>query len=253
MGEKARNLLKASFCQIVIKTANVNFGHQSMGFKPAGKNSHLAGALDAEFANLLLETSGSALENPKATSTARIGDSRNLDQALSEPRYSAVITSPPYPNRMSYIRELRPYMYWLGFLDSGKQAGELDWQAIGGTWGCATSNLTKWIADVSVPHEGFYETVHSIKKRSSILSLYVHKYFVDVVQHIRSLKPCVKRGGLLYYVVGNSKFYDTMLQTQEIYASIMQDAGFEVTAVDNIRKRSSKKELFEFIVRAKKP
>jgi hypothetical protein len=44
-----------------------------------------------------------------------------------------------------------------------------------------------------------------------------------------------------------------MLQTQEIYASIMQDAGFEVTAVDNIRKRSSKKELFEFIVRAKKP
>ncbi|WP_322490103.1 hypothetical protein [Chloroflexus sp.] len=39
---------------------------------------------------------------------------------------SLVITSPPYPNRMSYIRELRPYMYWLGYLNNGRDAGELD-------------------------------------------------------------------------------------------------------------------------------
>lgn len=37
-------------------------------------------------------------------------------------------------------------MYWLGFLESGEQAGNLDWKAIGGTWGSATSKLKDWEA-----------------------------------------------------------------------------------------------------------
>ena len=34
--------------------------------------------------------------------------------------------------------------YWLGFLDNGREVGELDWSAIGGTWGVATSRLIGW-------------------------------------------------------------------------------------------------------------
>jgi hypothetical protein len=253
VSEKTRNLLKASFCRIVIKTGNVNFGHQSMSFKRAGLNGHLAKQIDSEFNFLIEETIANALDNPKVSPGIYRGDSRSLDKFLPHNRYTAVITSPPYPNRMSYIRELRPYMYWLGFLENAKQASELDWQAIGGTWGTATSNLTKWAADITVPHEGFYETIHSIRQGASpILATYVHKYFIDAVHHIRGLNQCVKRGGKLYYVVGNSKFYDTMLHTEEIYASILRAEGFEVTEIENIRKRSSKKELFEFIVKAKK-
>jgi hypothetical protein len=253
VSEKARNLLKTSFCRLLIKKANVSFGHQSMSFKAAGANGELAAGLDEEFEWILEETTASALNNPEISPTVYLGDSRHLDGFLPKNRYTAVITSPPYPNRMSYIRELRPYMYWLGYLESAKQAGELDWKAIGGTWGMATSNLSKWTPELTVPHEGFYETIRAIKQqRSPILAPYVHKYFVDAVQHIRSLRSCVKQGGKLYYVVGNSKFYASMLHTEEIYASIMRDAGFEVTAVENIRKRSSKRELYEFIVKAKR-
>jgi hypothetical protein len=253
VSEKARNLLKASFCRLVIMTGNVTFGHQSMSFKPAGVNGHLAEEMEGEFAMMLEETTANALDNPKVEPGIYLGDSRSLDKLLPLDRYNAVITSPPYPNRMSYIRELRPYMYWLGFLKDGKQAGELDWRAIGGTWGTATSNLAKWTPNLDVPHKGFYDTIHAIKKGASpILAPYVHKYFVDVVHHVRGLKGTVKNGGKLYYVVGNSKFYDTMLHTEEIYASIMRAEGFEVTEIENIRKRSSKKELFEFIVKATK-
>ena len=46
------------------------------------------------------------------------GDARDLPKLLNE-TFDLVVTSPPYANRMSYIRELRPYMYWLGFLTSG--------------------------------------------------------------------------------------------------------------------------------------
>src|SRR5581483_6810536 len=91
---------------------------------------------------------------------------------------------------MSYIRELRPYMYWLGYLATGREAGELDWRAIGGTWGCATSNLLSWAPRGmrSVPYDGFEETVATISNRSRILGTYVRKYFHDTVDHIQSLK-----------------------------------------------------------------
>jgi hypothetical protein len=252
ISEKAKDLLKVSFCRLIIKTANVSFGHQSMSFKKNTANGEMAHFIDNQFSHLVVETCVGASQPLKSNARALIGDSRNLEKVLPHNRYTAVITSPPYPNRMSYIRELRPYMYWFGFLGSGKEAGELDWKAIGGTWGCATSNLTKWTPDATVSHEGFDATLQGIARRSPLLSLYVHKYFVDVVHHLRHLKPCIKRGGKLFYVVGNSKFYDTMLHTEEIYASLMSDAGFELIGIENIRKRSSKKELFEFIVKARK-
>jgi hypothetical protein len=151
---------------------------------------------------------------------------------------------------MSYIRELRPYMYWLGYLNDGRQAGELDWQAIGGTWGCATSNLTRWHPnpDISVPFDGFGAMIGRIELRSRTLSLYVHKYFEDCVLHIRSLTKVLAKGAIAHYIVGNSKFYDVMVHTELVYAAIMRSQGFTDVVVENIRKRSSKKELFEFVV-----
>jgi hypothetical protein len=255
VGEKPRNLLKAAFCRLVVRTANVTFGHQSMSFKKnlAAANGELNELLHWEFETILRETVAGAMANPKTTPRVLLGDSRALETLLPKNRYSAVITSPPYPNRMSYVRELRPYMYWLGFLENARQASELDWRAIGGTWGAATSNLGKWVPDLTVPSDGFYETIDSIKKGASpILAPYVHKYFVDTVHHLRGLKPCMKSGGRLFYVVGNSKFYGTMLHTEEIYASILRAEGFVDIQIENIRKRSSKKELFEFIVKARK-
>lgn len=154
---------------------------------------------------------------------------------------------------MSYIRELRPYMYWLGYLMSGREAGELDWQAIGGTWGCATSNLLKWTPDTRyrVPDAAFQETVERISQQSKVLGLYVNKYFQDTVQHIESLKQVVAPGAKIAYIIGNSKFYDVLLPTERIYAAIFREQGFQDVQIVPIRKRSSKKELFEHLISAR--
>ena len=56
-----------------------------------------------------------------------------------------------------------------------------------------------------------------------------------------------------HYIVGNSKFYDMLLPVEAIFARLFQAAGFVDTEMYVIRKRSSKKELFEFVVSAKKP
>lgn len=257
---RTRDLLQIAFCRTVIETAAVSFGHQSMSFRRTDPQPTLFNESSSElvlghFERALVDVMKTAAETPTGSVRVFLADSRSLNQFLPPQRYSAVITSPPYPNRMSYIRELRPYMYWLGYLVDGRQAGELDWKAIGGTWGCATSLVAKWEANpkVAVPWRGFDTCIKGIKEHSDLLGRYVHKYFEDAVLHVESLVTVLARGARVHYVVGNSKFYDVMLPTEEIYAAVFEAAGLANVTVERIRKRTSKKELFEFVVHATKP
>jgi tRNA G10 N-methylase Trm11 len=247
------NLLKIVFCRVMIETANVSFGHQSMSFKAPAHPSLFHDKKSDFIANWrraakdVFEAARSPIE---ASVSVSLVDARRLDDKLKRDHYDCVITSPPYPNRMSYIRELRPYMYWLGFLANGRQAGELDWEAIGGTWGCATSNLQKWCRNGAkpIPFEPFENIIRDIRSRSGVLATYVDKYFHDMTYHVQAVHRVVKNGGQINYIVGNSKFYDVLLPVERIFAALFEDAGFKGVSIKTLRKRTSKKELYEFLV-----
>jgi hypothetical protein len=99
-------------------------------------------------------------------------------------KVSAVITSPPYPNRFSYARETRPHLFFFDFIRSAKAVGQLETDAIGGTWGKATSVLAngitpknKLIQSLLDPyvfeHFGFeLERIDRMRKRQSKTGLY---------------------------------------------------------------------------------
>lgn len=253
---RVSDLLKIAFCRVMIERANVSFAHQSMSFKKNGNPSLFpTNAIAANWEQAVLSISKAAHSEILKRPDILLCDARNLTSRLEKNRYSCVITSPPYPNRMSYIRELRPYMYWLGYLESAKDASELDWQAIGGTWGSATSRAGKWVPErnVKFPFAEFETILNRISESSNLLSRYVHKYFYDMEKHTRELFQVVKPGGRIHYIVGNSKFYDVMLPVESIFAALFESAGFAGTEIKTIRKRTSKKELFEFVVSAEKP
>ncbi len=252
------DLLLIVFCRTMIDSAHVSFGHQSMSFR---KDSIPAPTYQAEgsIAHRWKTASDdiyyAAMSEIEVEPRAVLCDARHLTQSLLCNSYDVVITSPPYPNRMSYIRELRPYMYWLGFLQDGRGAGELDWQAIGGTWGCATSYVGKWTPPLRkpIPYQEFDLILSRIAERSDVLSRYVHKYFYDMIGHLEEVFAVLKPGGIAHYIVGNSKFYDVLLPVEEIFASLFRASGFEQVAIKTIRKRTSKKELYEYCVSARKP
>ncbi|NUM78185.1 DNA adenine methylase [candidate division KSB1 bacterium] len=248
-----RTLLMIGFCRCLIKLSNAAFNHQSISFK---ENSQLTFELEADMAEVFAEEVrfilGGASENPPGTCVVALGDSRQPAAVIEGP-FDLVITSPPYANRISYIRELRPYMYWLGFLGDGRDAGELDWMAIGGTWGIATSRLMDWKRPA-----GHFESAqlarildrisHADNKNGTILANYVAKYFDDMWRHFQGLPLVLSRGAEVHYIVGNSAFYGQLVPTEHFYAEMLTALGFAKVACKAIRKRNSKKELIEFDV-----
>jgi len=257
---EVKDLLLVAFCRMVIDLSNAAFNHQSMSFKDTGGASIQPLLWKDEypeqpsFVTYVKAVTESASHNPSGDAQVFLCDARTLEK-LPGTQFDLLITSPPYPNRMSYIRELRPYMYWLGYLNEAREAGELDWQAIGGTWGIATSRLSEWQRDALTFFPDYLEEIlvaiaQSDGKSGVLLSKYVGKYFEDMWQHFLSAHAVVKPKGKLHYIIGNSKFYNCLVPAEKIFAEMLKQVGFKNIDIRVLRKRNSKKELFEFDVTA---
>jgi DNA modification methylase len=258
-------LLKVAFCRTMMKLSNAAFNHQSMSFRSsesavAPTAATLADEKDSfrtQFLSDVDHVAAAALDNPPGSaeyihSNARGGAEGGAPLAKWRNRVDLLITSPPYPNRMSYIRELRPYMYWLRFLSTGRQAGELDWEAIGGTWGVATSRLAEWVPQNTFVSTGMTSVLKNIRraheKNGRLLANYVHKYFEDMLEHLAAMLPLLRSGATVHYIVGNSIFYGHMVSAEEYLAQQMAAVGLCDVRIVPIRKRNSKKGLLEFHV-----
>lgn len=244
-------LLWIAFARVAIEYSAAAFNHVSVSFHNATKAHSLQEIIPSfeHFAETFIADAVTPLEGK---GTVFLHDS---SEPFSENIiFDALITSPPYPNRISYIRELRPYMFWLGFLREAREAGELDWRTIGGTWGIATSRLTSW----EPSHECAMKSLQSVTKRISesngkngkLLSLYVEKYFYDMDRHIRSVRHLLQPGAEVHYIIGNSSFYGIHVATPKLYEESLRAHGFRNVESRIIRKRNSKRELFEYCTSA---
>jgi D12 class N6 adenine-specific DNA methyltransferase len=252
-------LLKVAFCRTMMKLSNAAFNHQSMSFKSSRDVEGAAVSGDetesfvAQFLSDARHIAEAAADNPEGKAEYILSDARSGAATTTwRNRVDLLVTSPPYPNRMSYIRELRPYMYWLRFLLTAREAGELDWEAIGGTWGIATSRLTDWTASNSFVPRGMTATLKKISaahdKNGSLLANYVHKYFEDMFEHLTSMLTLLRKGATAHYIIGNSIFYGHMVPAEKYLAEQMAAVGLTDVKIIPIRKRNSKKGLIEFHV-----
>lgn len=250
----AGGLAWIAFSRLIIETSSAAFNHQSMSFHADVQHYEIEHTLEI-FSIICKNILESATSEISGEAIVMEMDAREIKPFGM--KFGRVITSPPYPNRMSYIRELRPYMYWTRFLEEAKEAGELDWKAIGGTWGIASSRLSDWEAK----HESLPKTIFAVSKdicnveskNGVLLGTYVLKYFHDMHMHLNSLRSVLDSGAKLHYIVGNSTFFGIMVDTASLLEESMRVLGYTDIKSTIIRKRNSKKELFEYDVSATWP
>ncbi len=251
-GDNVSDLAWVAFCRLVIETSSATFNHVSMSFHDEVTTFEIeqVKSLYTEIVNTVIH---SANEDIKGSASVHFADSRE-PVSINDVQYSHVITSPPYPNRISYIRELRPYMYWTKFLDTPREAGEMDWKAIGGTWGIATSRLQTWESNgVELPaslKRVVTQIFETKEKNALLMANYVWKYFHDMHLHLDNLRNSLKKGAMLSYIVGNSSFYGVQVHTEKLLEDSLTSIGYTNIGSKMVRKRNSKKELFEYCVYA---
>lgn len=246
------NIVWIAFCRLIIETSSAAFNHVSMSFSDT-VTYHKIEFIEELFLTILELILEAAEKHIIGSAKVLKVDARNIVN-LGNIKVNKVITSPPYPNRISYIRELRPYMYWTKFIDEAKEAGELDWLAIGGTWGIATSRLHSWaIQEENLP-EKIFSIVEKIKmaegKNSYLLAIYVLKYFHDMHIHLSSIRSILEDGAELHYVVGNSTFFGNMVDTAALLSDSMRVLGYSKIHSEIVRKRNCNKALYEYCISA---
>lgn len=243
------DLLKMGVLGILIPASNAKHNHVSLTFAAEPLPTvNVVQLLEAKLGEIATDLE--AVDPEKAAEVqVFLGDSKYVSRVLKGSRSpSAVITSPPYPNRFSYARETRPHMFFFDFVEDAQAVGELETVAVGGTWGKATSVLQHGVEPANdrirsllVPY------LSRIDGSGELMASYVTKYFNDMDTHAREMAKVCQRTQLAY-VIGNSKFYGHPLPSDEILASIFEAHGFKRHEIKRMRKRQSKTGLYEAVV-----
>lgn len=186
-----------------------------------------------------------------------LADATNIDSlGLSANTVDLVITSPPYPNRYSYVWNTRPHLYFLDIFDNAKQASNLDKETIGGTWGVATSHIATGIVnpEYSIIEEVVKPITDKIRLQDNLMANYVMKYFNLLAKQIVELEKIATKNIKVAYVVGNSEIKGVYVETDVLLGKIFEglDLGYSVNEITRFRKRNSGIDLYESIVYANK-
>jgi hypothetical protein len=183
---------------------------------------------------------------PHGTSMVHRHDSRQPQCELEPQSIDAVFTSPPYPNEKDYTRTTRLESVVLGFLSSKGELRDLKRRLVrSNTRGVYSGDEDEcWIAGNQRIEEICAKIEArrvSLGKTSGFERMYhrvVRLYFGGMVRHLSSLRPVLRDGASLGYVVGDQAPYlQVMIRTGEILAELAEGLGYEVCRLDLFRKR----------------
>jgi hypothetical protein len=229
---------------VVFSTSNLHFGPEVGVGQPKDDARVLQPWLAAVQA--MAEDLPDLSERAGVSAVVHQADARHLSRVLEPASIDGVITSPPYPNEKDYTRTTRLETVLLGFARNKK-----DLQAI--KRGLVRSNTRtvykgddddQWVRD----HPLIQQIAESIEARrmqlgktSGFERLY-HKvtklYFGGMARHLAELRPFLKPGAQLAYVVGDQASYlRVMIRTGELLAQIGESLGYERVGIDLFRTR----------------
>lgn len=244
-------LFWGALCSIVIDVANVHRRHPTLTFTDRSNDCiDVIGEFKAKVERMVRDLTGCATLSKVGTAIIKQGDSTKLSSIAGVAHVDRVITSPPYPNRYSYVMETRPQLFFLDMMTHAKEAADLDLATIGGTWGKATSVLQNGAIQPIHPviAESLKEQIAALRTHDNLMCNYAVKFFNMMYVHFTELVKVLNKGARCAYVVGNSRLKGQDFFTDLILANMMQTLNFTVDEIWVVRRRLGRRELYEDVV-----
>ena len=240
------NLYKTAFAkQVVLNCSNLKFNPEVSVSRIKKTDADVVGLWKEQVLEMVDELKFYQ-HNKNIYSKVILGDSRQELSQIKDDSIDAVITSPPYPNEKDYTRATRLESVLLGFINTSE-----DLRAIKKTLLRSNSkgiykddDDLKWIKEnqtVNQLAEEIERTRIALHKTSGFEKLYykvVLQYFGGIAKHLNSLKPKLKNGAKLAYIVGDQcSFFRIPIRTGHILAEIANALGYKVLRIDLFRTR----------------
>ncbi|MGH7495980.1 MAG: DNA methyltransferase [bacterium] len=201
------------------------------------------------------------LQNYKDTQAeVHRGDARQLLKILPPNSIDAIITSPPYPNEKDYTRTTRLESVVLGFVCNRAELQALKRNLIRSNtrtvyknddddqWVSQHSEIQRIAATIENRRIELGKTSGFERQYAKVTKL----YFGGMARHLAELRPLLRPGARLAYVVGDQASYlRVMIRTGQLLADIAQSLGYEVAAIDLFRTRlatATREQLREEVV-----
>ena len=231
---------------LVQRIGNLKFGPE-VG---VGKVKDDAPVFDAWLDRVRSMASDMSLVGDRAEVPARVikADSRQLDRILEPQSVDAVITSPPYPNEKDYTRTTRLESVILGLIRDKQDLRSLKQGLVrSNTRGVYKSDTDdREVADNTAIRNiaaAIERRRVALGKTSGFERLYprvTQLYFGGMARHLASLRPVLRPGARLAYVVGDQASYlRVMIRTGRLLAELAQSLHYTVTGIDLFRTRLS--------------
>lgn len=243
-------------CCLVPDLTNITLGRLQLHF--INRDDDNIDVLESfkQKAKMMIDDIGKVFDLKDVISKIYYCDSTCLDNSVCDFTADYIVTSPPYPNRYSYVWNTRPHLYFFEFFSKPKQAADLDKKTIGGTWGTATSCLQKGIIKPlnDTVGKAAGKVVSDIREKDNLMANYVMKYFNMLAAQLLQAENILSDNSKAAYVVGNSWIKGIYVNTDEILQSIFLDneLSYKSAKVERFRRRHSGKDLYESIVFASK-
>ncbi|GKU80510.1 DNA methyltransferase [Paenibacillus sp. L3-i20] len=245
--ELTDHLLISLAKQIVFSYSNLKFGPE-VGVSRVKKT-------DADVVGLWFEQIKTMVRDIKqfkgmsaVKSEVILGDARNINTLIQNESVDAIITSPPYPNEKDYSRTTRLESVILGFIkDKSDLRRNKERLLRSNTRNVYVSDNDEiWIENNILVRDLSREIENKrieLGKTSGFEKYYhrvVELYFGGIAKHLESMKPILRPGARLAYVVGDqASYFRIHIKTGEIIADIASTLGYKVDRIDLFRTRLS--------------
>ncbi len=230
---------------LVQSVSNLHFGPE-VGVKGRKLHADVVGAWSKRIR--LIATDLAAVGGQEAFGQANIlrHDAREIQSQVTPCSIDAVFTSPPYPNEKDYTRTTRLETVVLGFITNKQELRALKRQLVrSNTRGVYKGDTDEqWVAGnerIETICREIENRRISLGKTSGFERMYhrvTRLYFGGMARQLASLRPFLKPGAMLGYVVGDQASYlQVMIRTGEILAELAEGLGYEVCRLDLFRER----------------
>lgn len=172
--------------------------------------------------------------------------------ALADNYFDLVLYSPPYLNNFDYSEVYKLELWLMGFVSD-----YVSWRTLrlGTLRSHPSVRFTETEAlknnDLAAPiYNKLVEMGESIcipKDKQEVLKRTILGYFDDMFLAFKEQFRVMKQGGVLCFVVANSRHYYLPIATDVILAEISRCAGFEPLELFSIRKRNGRTRQKDFL------